>query len=50
MQPLTQTLSLSSFVSGRREKDTGCSWSLGSRNMGGPLPPKNAIRAERQEV
>ena len=42
--------SLSFFLSGRREKDTDCGWSRGSQNLGAPLPPKNAVRAARQEV
>ena len=49
MQPLTQALSLS-FLSGRRENKTGCGWSRGSQNLGAPLSPRNAVRAERQEV
>ena len=44
------SLSLSLFLSGRREKDTGCCWSRGSQNLGAPQPPQNAVRPERQEV
>ena len=50
MQPQPQALSLSLFLSGRREKDTGCCWSRGSQNLGAPQPPKNTVRPERQEV
>ena len=50
MQPQPQALSLSLFLSGRREKGTGCCWSRGSQNLGAPQPPKNAVRPERQEV
>ena len=49
MQPLTQTL-FRLFLSGRRETDTGCGWSRGSQNPRALHPPKDAVRAERQEV
>ena len=47
--------SFSLFLSGRREKDTGCGWSRGSQNLGAPYSQKmqleqNVKKFKRQKL